>query len=102
MGDSGLAYQVGTLFGGADGVHAGGILQVVYMRDCSVTWSASLFSIEPGSQVYSSFLVEFQERHGNTADDEHCLHPQIDGQPERTINTLVDMLWVCVLDLKGS
>ncbi|GKF30983.1 putative reverse transcriptase domain-containing protein [Tanacetum coccineum] len=29
-------------------------------------------------------------------------HPQIDGQSERTIQTLEDMLRVCVLDLKGS
>ena len=42
------------------------------MRDCQVTWSASLYRIEPGSQVYGSFLEEFLERHGNTIDDEQC------------------------------
>ena len=29
-------------------------------------------------------------------------HPQTDGQSERTIQTLEDMLRACVLDLKGS
>ena len=29
-------------------------------------------------------------------------HPQTDGQSERTIQVLVDMLQACVLDLKGS
>ena len=29
-------------------------------------------------------------------------HPQIDGQSERTIQTLEDMLRMCVLDFKGS
>ena len=29
-------------------------------------------------------------------------HPQSDGQSERTIQTLEDMLRMCVLDLKGS
>ena len=29
-------------------------------------------------------------------------HPQIDGQSERTIQLLEDMLCACVLDLKGS
>ena len=29
-------------------------------------------------------------------------HPQIDGQSERTIQVLEDMLRACVLDLKGS
>ena len=31
-----------------------------------------------------------------------ALHPQIDGQSERTIQVLEDMLRACVLDLKGS
>ena len=31
-----------------------------------------------------------------------AFHPQIDGQSERTIQTLEDMLWACVLDFKGS
>ena len=29
-------------------------------------------------------------------------HPQIDGQAERTIQTLEDMLRVCVIDFRGS
>ena len=29
-------------------------------------------------------------------------HPQTDDQPEKTIETLEDMLRACVLDLKGS
>ena len=72
MGDSGPAYQVSTLFGSANDLHTGGILQVLYTRDCLVTWNASLYSIEPGSQVYSSFLGEFPASHGNTVDDRHC------------------------------
>ena len=72
MGDSGPTYQVGTLLSGADVLHAGGILQVVYTRDCPVTWSVSLYSIRPGSHVYDSFLGEFPTCHGNTIDDEHC------------------------------
>ena len=42
------------------------------MRDCPVTWSASLYRIAPGSQVYVSLLEEFLESHGNIVDDEHC------------------------------
>ena len=71
MDDSGPTYQVGTLFGGANDLHAGGILQVVYIRDCPVTWSASLYSIGPRSQVYGFFLGEFPTSHGNTVDDEY-------------------------------
>ena len=72
------------------------------MRDRPVTWSSSLYRIRPGSQFYGLLLEEFPESHGNTIDDEHCFHPQTDGQPERTIQVLEDMLRACVLDLKGG
>ena len=71
MGDSGLTHEVDTLFGSADDLHTGGILQVVYMGDSLVTWSASIHSIGLGSQVYDSFLGEFSTSHGDTIDDEH-------------------------------
>ena len=62
-----------------DDLHARGILQVVYTRDCPVTWSASLYGIGPGSQVYGSFLGEFLVSHRNTVDDEHCFS-SLEGQ----------------------
>ena len=71
MGDSELAHYVGTLFGCADDLHTGGILQVVYMRDSPVTWSASIHIIGSGSHVYDSFLGEFPTSHGDMVDDEH-------------------------------
>ena len=57
--------------GYADDLNSGGILQVVYMGDCLVTWSASIHSIRSGYQVYGSFLREFPTSHGDTVDDEH-------------------------------
>ena len=45
----------------------------LYIREIVFfTWSASLYSIRPGFHVYSSFLGEFPESHGNIVDDEHC------------------------------
>ena len=82
MGDSGPAYQVGTLFGFADDLHVGGIMQVVYTRDCLVTWSVGLYSIGLGSQVYDSFLGEFLVSNGHTVDDEHCFSSS-DGRSVR-------------------
>ena len=41
------------------------------MRDCQVTWSASLYLIRLGSQVYGSLLEEFPKSHGDTVGDEH-------------------------------
>ena len=71
MGDRGQAHQVGTLSGCADDLYSGGILQIIYMRDRPITWSTILYYIEPGSQVYSSFLGEFPTSHGDTIGDAH-------------------------------
>ena len=72
MGDSGPAHQVGTFSGYANDLHTRGILQVIHTRERLITWSASLYCIKPGSQVYDSLLEEFPDSHGNTVDDEHC------------------------------
>ena len=80
--DRGPAHKVGTLFGRANDLHSGGILQVIHKGDCLVTWSANLYSIGPGSQVYSSFLGEIPESHGDTIDDEP-LFSSSDGRSAR-------------------
>ena len=102
MGDSGSAYQIGTLFDGVNELHSGRILQVIYTRDCLITWSDSLYSIGLGSQVYSSFLGEFPASHGTQLMISTAFHPQTDGQSKRTIKTLEHMLRACVLDFKRS
>ena len=71
MGDRGLAHKVNTLSSHIDDLHSGEILQIIYMRDYPVAWSASLYSIGLRFQVYGSFLGQFPESHGDTIDDEH-------------------------------
>ncbi|KAA0051482.1 putative retrotransposon protein, identical [Cucumis melo var. makuwa] len=44
----------------------------------------------------------FTESNGNGLKFSTSFHPQTDGQSERTIQTLKDMLRACVLQLKGS
>ena len=77
--DRGLTHKAGTLFGRADDLRFGGILQVIHKGDCSITWSANLYSIGPGSQVYNLFLGELLANHRNTVDDEPRFHPWTDG-----------------------
>ncbi|GKB32709.1 putative reverse transcriptase domain-containing protein, partial [Tanacetum coccineum] len=48
------------------------------------------------------YLNEIVARHGTQLDMSTAYHPQADGQSERTIQTLEDMLRACVLDFVGS
>ena len=48
------------------------------------------------------FLESFQRAMGTRLMMSTSFHLQTDGQSERTIQILEDMLRVCVLDLKGS
>ena len=48
------------------------------------------------------FWEGFQRAMGTQLMMSKSCHPQMDGQSERTIQTLEDMLRACVLDLKGG
>ena len=48
------------------------------------------------------FWKSFQKAMGTRLTMSTAFHPQIDGQLERTIQVLEDMLQACVLDHKGS
>ena len=50
----------------------------------------------------SRFWQQLQQALGSTLLMSTAAHPQTDGQSERTIQTLKDMLRACVLDFKGS
>ena len=50
----------------------------------------------------SNFWRALQREMGTTLRFSTAYHPQTDGQSERTIQTLEDMLRACVLDFKGS
>ncbi|KAJ9558426.1 hypothetical protein OSB04_013040 [Centaurea solstitialis] len=50
----------------------------------------------------STFSQSFQREMGTRVNLSTAYHPQTDGQSERTIQTLEDMLRVCVLDFGGS
>ena len=50
----------------------------------------------------SRFWTQFQECLGTQLKMSTAYHPQTDGQSERTIQTIEDMLRVCALDFKGN
>ena len=50
----------------------------------------------------SRFWPKLQKALGTSLHFSTAFHPQTDGQSERTIQTLEDMLRACVLEFKGS
>ncbi|KAJ9547942.1 hypothetical protein OSB04_020485 [Centaurea solstitialis] len=54
------------------------------------------------SRFTSRFWQSLQEALGTSVDLSTTYHPQTDGQTERTIQTLEDMLRACVLEFGGS
>ena len=53
-------------------------------------------------RLTAHFCKSFQKALGTQLTMSTTFHPQTDGQSERTIQILEDMLRACVLDLKGS
>ncbi|KAI3740310.1 hypothetical protein L2E82_30738 [Cichorium intybus] len=54
------------------------------------------------SRFMSGFWQSFQKQFGSKVLMSTAYHPQTDGQSERTIQTLEDMLRACVIDFGGS
>ena len=55
-----------------------------------------------GTKFTTHFWKSFQKGLGTKVKLNTAFHPQTDGQDERTIQTLEDMLRACVIDLIGS
>ena len=85
-----------------DDLQTGGILPVVYSRNCPATWSTSVHSIGQGSQVYGTLLEEFPEGHGDIVNDEHHFSSTDRWLVGEDHTVLEDMLRACFQDLKGS
>ncbi|GJT69591.1 putative reverse transcriptase domain-containing protein [Tanacetum coccineum] len=61
----------------------------------------SIFSDRDG-RFTSNFWQDFQKELGTKLHMSTAFHPQTDGQSERTIQTLEDMLRACVIDFRGN
>ena len=57
---------------------------------------------EMDPRITTHFWKSFQKAMGTQLPLSTAFHPQTNGQSERTIQILEDMLRACVLDLKGS
>ncbi|XP_070025629.1 uncharacterized protein [Nicotiana sylvestris] len=75
------------------------VCTVVHQRN-SLT-PVSIIS-DRGPQFTAHFWQAFQKRLGTKVNLSTAFHPQTDGQAERTIQTLEDMLHVCVINFGGN
>ena len=71
--------------------------QIVYLHGVPV----SIVS-DKGATFTLVFWQELHKALGIRLVFSTAFHPQIDGQSERTIQTLEDMLWMCLMDFDGQ
>ncbi|GAB2274921.1 hypothetical protein Dimus_039101 [Dionaea muscipula] len=75
----------------------------LYMREIVRLHGAPVSIVsDRDSRFVSKFWKAFQQAFGTTLSFSTAYHPQTDGQSERTIQTLEDLLRACSLDWKGN
>ncbi|GKE63415.1 putative reverse transcriptase domain-containing protein [Tanacetum coccineum] len=78
-------------------------LAKIYVNEIVARHGVPVLIISDCDGRFTSHLWQaFQEALGTRLDMSTAYHPQTDGQSERTIQTLEDMLRACVMDFGGS
>ena len=78
-------------------------LTKLYIRDVVKLHGVPTSNVsDRDSRSTSRFWVSLQKSLGTRFDLSTMHHPQTDGQSQRTIQTLKDMLHYCILDLGGN
>ncbi|GJY93453.1 putative reverse transcriptase domain-containing protein [Tanacetum coccineum] len=73
-----------------------------YVSKCLTCLKVKAEHQSPSGLLQQPEIPSMQEALGTRLDMSTAYHSQTDGQSERTIQTLEDMLRVCVLDFEGS
>ena len=75
----------------------------LYIREIVRLHGVSVFIVsDKDPRITAHFWKSFQKAMGTQLTMSTMFHSQTNGQSERTIQILEDMLRACVLDLKGS
>ena len=69
-------------------------------EDSSIVWCVELYIVRSESQILIGIIAEVAGGIRDTVAFSTAFHPITDGQTERTIQTLKDMLHACILDFK--
>ena len=102
MGDSGPTHEVGT-FLSVRMTFALERFYRLYIREIVRLHRVPVSIVSDRDPRFTAhFWKSFQKAMGTRLTMSTAFHPQTDGQSERTIQVLEDMLRACVLDNKGS
>ncbi|GKD72615.1 reverse transcriptase domain-containing protein, partial [Tanacetum coccineum] len=75
----------------------------LYLKEIVCKHSVPVLIISEWDRHFTSrFWRSLQEELGTNLDMTTAYHPQTDGQSEKTIQTLEDMLHACVIDFESS
>nr|GEW74818.1 hypothetical protein [Tanacetum cinerariifolium] len=78
-------------------------LTELYLKEIVCRHGVPVSVISDRDSLFTSrFWVSFQKALGTQLDLSTAYHPETDGQSERTIQMLEDMLWACVIDFRSS
>nr|GEZ14775.1 putative reverse transcriptase domain-containing protein [Tanacetum cinerariifolium] len=78
-------------------------LAELYLKEIVCRHGVPVSVISDRDSLFTSrFWVSLQKALGTQLDLSTAYHLEIDGQSERTIQTLEDMLWACVIDFGSS
>nr|GFA99517.1 putative reverse transcriptase domain-containing protein [Tanacetum cinerariifolium] len=78
-------------------------LAELYLKEIMCKHGVPMSVISDRDSLFTSrFWVSLQKALGTQLDLSTAYHPKTDGQSERTIQTLEDMLWACVIDFGSS
>nr|GFC60241.1 putative reverse transcriptase domain-containing protein [Tanacetum cinerariifolium] len=78
-------------------------LAKIYINEIAARHGVLVSIILDRDGRFTSHLWQaLQEALGTRLDMSTAYHPKTDGQSERTIQTLENMLWACVIDFGGS
>nr|GEU95878.1 reverse transcriptase domain-containing protein [Tanacetum cinerariifolium] len=78
-------------------------LAELYLKEIVCRHGVHVLVISDRDSLFTSrFWVFLQKALGTQLDLSTAYHPETDGQSKRTIQTLEDMLWACVIDFRSS
>jgi hypothetical protein len=76
--------------------------QDLHKRGSTTPWDSSIHFLGLRSRVHLRLLLSIQHTLETRLDMSIVFHPQTDGQSERVIQVLEDLLWACVLEFEGN